>query len=144
MIKIIAVGNIKEKYLKEAIEEYKKRISKYSNLEIIEVKDESYDDIKKVLEVESEKIEKHLSDKDYIITLEIEGKEYSSENEDTFTAFKMLKDDLLSGGYKMCCAGAMENAVQSGMMAGSDRVYLIKEGEKPKPSDAVGMFDYME
>ena len=79
MIKIIAVGNIKEKYLKEAIEEYKKRISKYSNLEIIEVKDESYDDIKKVLEVESEKIEKHLSDKDYIITLEIEGKEYSSE-----------------------------------------------------------------
>ena len=56
----------------------------------------------------------------------------------------MLKDELLSGGYKMCCAGAMENAVQSGMMAGSDRVYLIKEGEKPKPSDAVGMFDYME
>ena len=79
MIKIIAVGNIKEKYLKEAIEEYKKRISKYSNLEIIEVKDESYDDIKKVLEVESEKIEKHLNDRDYIITLEIDGKEYSSE-----------------------------------------------------------------
>lgn len=87
-----------------------------------------------------------LKDDGYTIAFStnVEGKEYSSENEDTFTAFKMLKDELLSGGYKMCCAGAMENAVQSGMMAGSDRVYLIEEGEKPKPSDAVGMFDYME
>ena len=40
MIKIITVGNIKEKYLKEAIEEYKKRLSKYTELEVIEVKDE--------------------------------------------------------------------------------------------------------
>ena len=40
MIKIITVGNIKEKYLKDAIEEYTKRIKKYTNIEIIEVKDE--------------------------------------------------------------------------------------------------------
>ena len=40
MIKIITVGNIKEKYLKDAIEEYSKRIKKYTNLEIIEVKEE--------------------------------------------------------------------------------------------------------
>ncbi len=38
MIKIITVGQIKEKYLKDAIEEYKKRISKYTKLELIEVK----------------------------------------------------------------------------------------------------------
>ena len=39
MIKIICVGKIKEKYLIEAIEEYKKRLSKYTKLEIIEVND---------------------------------------------------------------------------------------------------------
>ena len=41
MIKIICVGKIKEKYLKDAIEEYKKRITKYSKIEIIEVPDQT-------------------------------------------------------------------------------------------------------
>ena len=40
MIKIIAVGSVKENYLREAIQEYMKRLSKYTNIEIIEVKDE--------------------------------------------------------------------------------------------------------
>ena len=40
MIKIITVGSLKERYLKEAIEEYQKRIKKYTDIEIIEVKDE--------------------------------------------------------------------------------------------------------
>ena len=78
MIKIITIGSIKEKYLKEAIEEYKKRISKYTNLEIIELKDEGLVEEEKSVKLEAEKIEKHLNDKDYIITLEIEGKEYTS------------------------------------------------------------------
>mgnify|MGYP003571242860 FL=1 len=79
MIKIITVGSIKEKYLKDAIEEYKKRISKYNNLEIIELKDEGLVEQEKSIKLEAEKIEKHLNEKDYIITLEIEGKEYTSE-----------------------------------------------------------------
>ncbi len=78
MIKIITVGSIKEKYLKDAIEEYKKRISKYTNLEIIEVKDEGLVEEEKSIKLEKEKIEKHLTEKDYIITLEIEGKEFTS------------------------------------------------------------------
>ena len=45
MIKIVCVGKIKEKYLKDAITEYQKRISKYTKLNIIEVKDYDYDDI---------------------------------------------------------------------------------------------------
>ena len=49
MIKIICVGKIKENYLKEAILEYKKRISKYTNIEIIELDDYSYDDKKTLL-----------------------------------------------------------------------------------------------
>ena len=79
MIKIITVGSIKENYLKDAIEEYKKRISKYTNLEIIELKDEGLVEQEKSIKLEAEKIEKYLNEKDYIITLEIEGKEYTSE-----------------------------------------------------------------
>lgn len=78
MIRIITIGSIKENYLKEAIEEYKKRLSKYTNLEIIELKDEGLVEQDKSIKLEAEKIEKYLNDKDYIITLEIEGKEYTS------------------------------------------------------------------
>ncbi len=79
MIKIITVGSIKEKYLKDAIEEYTKRLSKYTNLEVIEVKDEGLVEKQKTLILEEEKILKHINDRDYIITLEIEGKELTSE-----------------------------------------------------------------
>lgn len=75
MIKIICIGKIKENYLRDAIEEYKKRLSKYTKLEIIELEDESKNNI---LELEKEKIMKHINSKDYIITLEIEGKELTS------------------------------------------------------------------
>lgn len=70
MIKIICVGKIKEDYLKKGIEEYKKRITKYSKIEIIELDDESNGNI---LEKERDKILKYISEKDYIITLEING-----------------------------------------------------------------------
>ena len=79
MIKIITVGSIKEKYLKDAIEEYTKRLSKYTNIEIVEVKDEGLVEPTKAISLEEEKILKHINDKDYIITLEIEGKEFTSE-----------------------------------------------------------------
>ena len=78
MIKIITVGKIKEKYFKDAVEEYKKRISKYTKLEIIEVKDEGYSEVEKVLKIEKDNILKHITEKEYIITMEIEGKEYDS------------------------------------------------------------------
>ena len=78
MIKIITVGSIKEKYLKEAINEYLKRLKKYTSIELIEVKDEGLVEEQKSILLEANKIKKHLNAKDYIITLEIEGKEYSS------------------------------------------------------------------
>ena len=78
MIKIIVVGSIKEQYLKDAIDEYKKRISKYTNIEIIEVKDEGLVEETKAMKLEEEKIIKHISDRDYIVTLEIEGKQFTS------------------------------------------------------------------
>lgn len=79
MIKIICVGKIKEKYLVSAIEEYSKRISKYTKIEIIELPDYDINNKDVVLEKEKENILKHINNKDYIITLEIEGSELSSE-----------------------------------------------------------------
>lgn len=78
MIKIICVGKIKEKFYKEAIEEYQKRLSKYTKLNIIEVEDINLDNEELIKQKESELILKHIDKKDYIITLEIEGKQLSS------------------------------------------------------------------
>ena len=75
MIKIICVGKIKEKFYREAIEEYKKRLSKYTKIEIIELKDE---DKGSILEKERDSILSKIDKKDYIITLQIEGNNISS------------------------------------------------------------------
>lgn len=75
MIKIICIGKIKEKYLKDAILEYQKRIQKYMKIEIIELSDETHN----ILEKECKSIFKYIKEKDYIITLEINGIEISSE-----------------------------------------------------------------
>jgi len=71
MIKIICVGKIKEEFYKEAILEYKKRLSKYTKLEIIELKDSNIDS-------EKELILSHMNEKEYNIVLAIEGKNYDS------------------------------------------------------------------
>lgn len=72
MIKIICLGKIKEKYLNDLIEDYKKRISKYHKIEIIELKDEND------LLVEKSNIEKHINNQDYVIAMDIDGKELDS------------------------------------------------------------------
>ena len=77
MIRIICIGKIKEKYLIDAIEEYKKRLSKYTKLEILELPDVSYD-LKKTLEVEKEEILKNIKLSDYNILLDIDGRELTS------------------------------------------------------------------
>lgn len=78
MMKIICVGKIKEKFFRDAIEEYSKRISKYTKLEIIEVNDIDNPNVDVILSKEKELILKNINDKDYIITLEIEGNKISS------------------------------------------------------------------
>ena len=78
MIKIVCVGKIKEKYFVDALAEYKKRICKYSKLEIIEVSDEATDNEKIVLAKEKEKLLKVINRSDYNIALDIDGKELSS------------------------------------------------------------------
>lgn len=85
-IKIICVGKIKEKFFKDAISEYSKRLSRYCSLEIIEVPDEMTPDgasdsiNKQILQKEGERIASKIKDTDYVITLEILGDKYTSES----------------------------------------------------------------
>ena len=78
MIKIICVGKIKEKFFKDAINEYQKRITKYTKLDIIEVSDIDNSSIQVILEKEKDLIMKYINQKDYVITLEIDGNNLSS------------------------------------------------------------------
>lgn len=79
MIKIICVGNQKENYLKQAQSEYEKRLSKYTKLQVIELKDYKDDNIKQALKKEKEQIIKHLKETDNIIILDLNGKQFTSE-----------------------------------------------------------------
>ena len=78
MIKIICVGKIKEKFFRDAIEEYQKRLTKYTKINIIEVEDININNEELIKQKEKELILKHIEKKDYVITLEIEGKQLSS------------------------------------------------------------------
>lgn len=84
-INIICVGKIKENYLKDAISEYSKRLSKYCNLNIIELPDEklpsqlSQKNIDEVKNIEGNKILAHIKKDSYTICLDLKGKQFSSE-----------------------------------------------------------------
>ena len=84
-ITVITVGKIKEKYLRDAVAEYVKRLSRYCKLEIIEVADEKTPDQagetveEQIRDKEGERILKYIRDDMYVITLEIGGKMLSSE-----------------------------------------------------------------
>ena len=85
-ITVITVGKIKEKYLKDAIDEYSKRLNKYCRLEMIEVADEKTpDQASGVVEdniraKEGERILKYIKEDAYVITLEIQGNMLTSED----------------------------------------------------------------
>ena len=84
-IKVICIGKIKENYLKDAIVEYSKRLSKYCNLEIIELEDErlsnnmSMQEIDNIKEKESIRIKNRLFQNTYLFILDLRGQEFSSE-----------------------------------------------------------------
>lgn len=85
-ITIISVGKIKEKYLRDAVQEYSKRLGRYSKLEIVEVADEKTPDRAsqtvedQIRQKEGERIEKYLREDAYVIALAIQGKMLSSED----------------------------------------------------------------
>lgn len=84
-IKIIVVGKLKEKYLKNGISEYLKRMKSYANLKIIEVKDEaagqtlSEAEIEQIKEIEGKRILEKLPKRARVIALDLKGKQLTSE-----------------------------------------------------------------
>lgn len=84
-INVVCVGKVKEKYLRDAIEEYAKRLKKYCNLKIVELPDEKlpsklYEStILEVKEKESKNILQHIKNGSYVICLDLKGKEMTSE-----------------------------------------------------------------
>ena len=83
-ITIVCVGKIKEKFYRDAVEEYKKRLGRYCKMQIVEVADEKTPDKasealeNQIKEKEGNRILSHISDSDYVIALAINGKERDS------------------------------------------------------------------
>jgi 23S rRNA (pseudouridine1915-N3)-methyltransferase len=98
-VKILCVGKIKEKFFKDAISEYSKRLSKYCTLEVIEVADEKTSEnasdveIALVKDKEGERILKAIKDKDFVIALAILGKQMDS------VAFSKYIENLTITGH---------------------------------------------
>lgn len=95
-IKIIAVGKIKEDYVKTALNDYIKRLSPYYRLTITEIPAEQIMDeslAEKYKEAEAEKILPNIKDNSFVVTLEISGKSLSSEE------FADKIKDITNSGY---------------------------------------------
>lgn len=98
-VKIIAIGKLKEKYLKNGIAEYGKRMSRFAKFEIVELADEKTPDNasaaqnQQIMEKEGERILAKISERDYVIVLAIEGKQLSS------AAFSKVIADATLRGY---------------------------------------------
>lgn len=84
-ITIICVGKIKEKFYRDALDEYLKRLSKYAKINIVEVADEKTPDgasdkvCDQIMAKEADKIKANIPDGAYVISLAIEGKKFTSE-----------------------------------------------------------------
>ena len=94
-VKIICIGSIKEKYFKDAILEYQKRLTEFSILELPEYKilnNPSNSDINKALTEEGKRVLSKIKDKDEVVSLCIEGKELSSVG-----LSKYINDAALTG-----------------------------------------------
>ncbi len=85
-IKIVTVGKLKEKYLKDGIAEYVKQIPRFAKLEMIELTDEKTPDKaselenQKILETEGERILSKVGERDFVVVLAIEGKHSPQRN----------------------------------------------------------------
>ena len=99
-IKLLCVGKIKDNYLNQGISEYLKRLSGYCSIEIVEVKDEKIvnnTSDEKIKEIEGSRLLEKINDKDYVILLDLKGKQLSSEE------FACKVDSLINGGVGNFC-----------------------------------------
>lgn len=108
-ITLICVGKLKEKYLKDALQEYAKRLSRFAKLEIIELPDRKIPDNAssaqetEVLQKEGEDILSKIKPNSYVISLCIEGKELSSPE----IAEKIGEISMISGHITLIIGGSL-------------------------------------
>ncbi|MFI3251672.1 MAG: 23S rRNA (pseudouridine(1915)-N(3))-methyltransferase RlmH [bacterium] len=104
-IEIVTLGQVKEKYMVELINDYKKRISKFAKINFIELKDEPLrDSVNRVLELEGVKLEEVLKNAKYVMVLDIDGKNLSSEQlaskiDEVFTYNSNKITFIIGGSY---------------------------------------------
>ena len=127
-ITIAAVGKLKEKYLKDAIAEYKKRLSRFTDIELIEVDDEQAPDNlspaqeQQVKQKEAERLLKRVREGSYIVLLDVSGEQIDSEG---FS--KKLDSIMLSGGSHITfIIGGSLGLDESLIKAASYRISLSK------------------
>ena len=101
-IKILCIGNLKENYLLAMQNEYLKRLTNYAKVEIKEEKEEKSNDVNdtiitQILNKEGERILKKIDDNDYVILLDLHGKEMDS------IQFANLIDRSMTNGYSSFC-----------------------------------------
>ncbi|WP_162012025.1 23S rRNA (pseudouridine(1915)-N(3))-methyltransferase RlmH [Streptococcus sp. S784/96/1] len=98
-IKVITVGKLKEKYLKDGIAEYQKRLGRFCKLEMVEILDEKTPDKasdsenQSIMEKEASRILKKISDREFVIALAIEGEQFPSEK------FSRILENITVKGY---------------------------------------------
>ncbi|MBP2016165.1 23S rRNA (pseudouridine(1915)-N(3))-methyltransferase RlmH [Anaerococcus degeneri] len=133
LIKIIGVGKIKEKFYREAIAEYQKRMSSYNKVEIVEVADEkapetlSEKEVDQVKNAEGERILGKIKDDAFLVTLEINGKAL-----DSIKFAKLIQDEMLDGfGRDMVFVIGGSNGLGDNVLARSN--YRISFGKMTYP-----------
>lgn len=133
LIKIIGVGKIKEKFYREAIAEYQKRMSSYNKVEIVEVADEkapetlSEKEVDQVKNAEGERILSKIKDDAFVVTLEINGKAL-----DSIKFAKLIQDEMLDGfGRDMVFVIGGSNGLGDNVLARSN--YRISFGKMTYP-----------
>lgn len=133
LIKIIGVGKIKEKFYREAIAEYQKRMSSYNKVEIVEVADEkapeslSEKEVDQVKNAEGERILAKIKDDAFVVTLEINGKAL-----DSIKFAKLIQDEMLDGfGRDMVFVIGGSNGLGANVLKRSN--YRISFGKMTYP-----------
>lgn len=79
-----------------------------------------------------------------VITVKINKKEITSANYYYLLAYQEFRDKLLEAGYGIQCNGSWLNAVQSGMMEATDKIYLVEMGRQALMKDIVHIWDYAD
>ncbi len=94
-VKIVCVGNLKERFWKDAADEYLKRLTKFCKIKVIEIQEQNkYQDVNKIIELEGKKIIENLEGENYL--LDIYGKEYTSEEFASLIEKETLKTSIIT------------------------------------------------